>query len=229
MSFSSAPVSNFNKDIKVKYCLTLVSVFLLTSCATKPKVEWIASTDFDPFTDQTACSVTTGSLYTQSSVYTYTNHLYPFIEVVHGELRVGLKSGGKYKVPVGDIQLRIDKNKAWDISTNETPVETSVSAKDNPQVDVISEYTKNLPAEQRELVINSYKVAMNSTGKMFSPYTAATGDKAKAILKEMLKGNTLIYRTIGFSQVPNYGGGTTGEFMLNKSLQVALNKCQIKI
>ena len=64
---------------------------------------------------------------------------------------------------------------------------------------------------------------------MLSPYTATTGDKAKAIVKEMLKGNVLIYRTLGFSQVPNYGGGTTGEFLLNGSLEVALNKCQIKI
>ena len=210
----------------MKYLLMLVSVFLLASCqSTAPKVQWVASTEFDRFTDETACSVTTGSLYTQSSVYTYSNHLYPFIEVVKGELRVGLKSGGKYKVPVGDIQLRIDKNKAWDISTNETPV----TVKPNSQVDVMTEYAKTLPPEQRDLVINSYKTAMNSSGKMLSPYTAATGDKAKSIVKEMLKGSVLIYRTVGFGQVPNHGGGTTGEFLLDNSLQVALNKCLIKV
>lgn len=207
----------------MKYFLMLVSFFLLASCtSTKFKFKWIVSTHFDRFTDQTTCMVTTESLYTQSSVYTYTNHLYPFIEVEKGELRVGLKSAGKYKVPVGDIQLRIDKKKAWDISTNETPV----NVKATPQLNVMSE---NLPAEQQELVINSYKTAMNSTAKMLSPYTAATGDKAKAIVKEMLKGHVLIYRTVGFNQVPHYGGGTTGEFVLDKSLQLALDKCQIKI
>jgi hypothetical protein len=214
----------------MKYSPIVFSLVILAGCASiTPKVEWVASTEFDRFTDQKTCTVTTGSLYTQSSVFTYTNHLYPFIEVVDGELRVGLKSGGKYKVPVGDVQLRIDKNKAWDISMSETPVNVKPDPQTSAQVDIMTEYAKSLPPEQQALVVNSYKAAMSSTGKMLSPYTATTGDKAKAIVKEMLKGNSLIYRTLGFSQVANYGGGTTGEFLLNGSLEVALNKCQIKI
>jgi hypothetical protein len=214
----------------MKYLSMFIAMSVLTGCAsTTPKVEWIASTELDRFTDQTACTVTTGSLYTQSSVFTYTNHLYPFIEVVEDELRVGLKSGGKYKVPVGDVQLRIDKNKAWAISMSETPVNVKPDPQTSAQVDIMTEYAKNLPPEQQALVVNSYKAAMSSTGKILSPYTATTGDKAKAIVKEMLKGNTLIYRTLGFSQVPTLGGSTTGEFLLDKSLEAALNKCQIII
>ncbi|MFQ3191530.1 MAG: hypothetical protein ACI936_002671 [Paraglaciecola sp.] len=214
----------------MKYFSMFITVSVLTGCASIiPKVQWVASTEFDRFTDQTACTVTTGSLYTQSSVFTYTNHLYPFIEVVNGELRVGLKSGGKYKVPVGDVQLRIDKNKAWNISMSETPVNVKPDLQTSAQVDIMTEYAKNLPPEQQALVVNSYKAAMSSTGKMLSPYTATTGDKAKAIVKEMLKGNTLIYRTLGFNQAPTLGGSTTGEFLLDGSLEAALNKCQIKI
>jgi hypothetical protein len=214
----------------MKYFSMLITISVLTGCASiTPKVEWIASSEFDPFTDKTACTVTTGSLYTQSSVYTYANHLYPFIEVVNGELRVGLKSGGKYKVPVGDVQLRIDKNKAWAISMSETPVNVKPNPHASAQVDVMTEYAKSLPPEQQALVVNSYKAAMSSTGKMLSPYTATTGDKAKAIVQEMLEGNTLIYRTLGFSQALTYGGSSTGEFLLDDSLEAALNKCQIKI
>lgn len=214
----------------MKYILIFIAASVLMGCtSTPPKVEWIASAEFDRFTDQTSCTVTTGSLYTQSSVFTYTNHLYPFIEVVEDELRVGLKSGGKYKVPVGDIQLRIDKNKAWYISMSETPVNVEPNPHASAQVDVMTEYAKSLPPEQQALVVNSYKAAMNSTGQMLSPYTAVAGDKAKAIVKEMLQGKSLIYRTLGFGQVTNYGGGTTGEFVLNDSLQAALNKCQIEI
>jgi len=214
----------------MKNITMLLVMSLIAGCAsTTPKVEWVTSAEFDRFTDKVACSVTTGSLYTQSSVYTYTNHLYPFIEVVNGELRVGIKSGGKYKIPVGDVQLRIDKNKAWNISMNETPVDVKPNAQVNAQMDVMAEYAKSLPPEQQALVVNSYKAAMSSTGKMLSPYTATTGDKAKAIVKEMLQGKTLIYRTLGFSQVYNSGAGTTGEFVLDKSLLAALNKCQIKV
>ena len=214
----------------MKHISILITLTVLAGCAsTTPKVEWVASTEVDQFTDKTACSVTTGSLYTQSSVYTYNNHLYPFIEVVKDELRVGIKSGGKYKVPVGDVQLRIDKNKAWNISMSETPVIAKPNPQASAQVDVMTEYAKSLPPEQQELVVNSYKAAMNSTGQMLSPYTVATGDKAKAIVKEMLQGSILIYRTLGFSNVPTYGGATTGEFVLDGSLQAALNECKIKI
>jgi hypothetical protein len=213
----------------MKYLSIFISMSILAGCAsTSPKVEWVASSEFDRFTDQTTCSVTTGSLYTQSSVYTYNNHLYPFIEVVKGELRVGIKSGGKYKVPVGNVQLRIDKNKAWDINMSETPVTETPNAQASSQVDLMTEYAKDLPPEQQALVMNSYKAAMNSTNKMLSPYTVATGDKAKAIVKEMLEGETLIYRTLGFSSVAN-STGTTGEFLIDDSLKTALNKCQIKI
>lgn len=213
----------------MKYLSIFISMSILAGCAsTSPKVEWVASSEFDRFTDQTTCSVTTGSLYTQSSVYTYNNHLYPFIEVVKGELRVGIKSGGKYKVPVGNVQLRIDKNKAWDINMSETPVTETPNAQASSQVDLMTEYAKDLPPEQQALVMNSYKAAMNSTNKILSPYTVATGDKAKAIVKEMLEGETLIYRTLGFSSVAN-STGTTGEFLIDDSLKTALNKCQIKI
>jgi len=213
----------------MKYLSIFISMSILAGCAsTSPKVEWVASSEFDRFTDQTTCSVTTGSLYTQSSVYTYNNHLYPFIEVVKGELRVGIKSGGKHKVPVGNVQLRIDKNKAWDINMSETPVTETPNAQASSQVDLMTEYAKDLPPEQQALVMNSYKAAMNSTNKMLSPYTVATGDKAKAIVKEMLEGETLIYRTLGFSSVAN-STGTTGEFLIDDSLKIALNKCQIKI
>jgi len=211
------------------YMLALFSIGLV-GCAstTAPKVEWVASTEFDRFTDITTCSVSTGSLYTHSNVYTYSNRLYPFIQVVNNELQVGVKSGGKYKVPVGDVQLRIDSNKAWIISMSETPVNTKPDAPVNAQLDLMTEYAKNLPAEQQKLIADSYKTALNSTGQMLSPFTVATGDKATAILNEMLNGKTLIYRTLGFGPMVPNTGGTTGEFMLDGSLKIALDKCQIK-
>jgi hypothetical protein len=210
----------------MKYIPILLTLSIMAGCAsTTPKVQWVASSEFDRFTDETACSVSVGSLYTETSVYTYTNHYYPFIEVVNDELRVGLKSGGKYKIPVGDAQLRVDSNKAWDITMSETPV----SVKPNAQMDIMTQYAKGLPKEQQQLVIDSYKAAMSSTGQMLSPFTVATGDKAKAILNEMLNGKVLIYRTLGFSQVSTVGGSTTGEYLLDDSLKAALNKCQIKV
>jgi len=212
------------------YILALFSIGLVGCASTAaPKVEWVASTEFDRFTDITTCSVSTGSLYTQSSVFTYTNRLYPFIQVVNDELQVGVKSGGKYKVPVGNVQLRIDSNKAWAISMSETPVSGKPNPIVNGQVDLMAEYTKTLSKEQQKIVVDSQKTAMNATEQMLSPFTVATGDKAKTILNEMLNGKVLIYRTLGFGPMVPATAATTGEFLLDGSLQAALDKCQIKV
>jgi hypothetical protein len=215
--------------IMKNYILTLFTFGIVGCASIAPKVKWIASTQFDRFTDITTCSVSTGSLYTGSSVFTYSNHLYPFIEVVNNDLRVGVKSGGKYKVPVGDVQLRIDSNKAWTISMSETPVIAKPNTPVNAQLDLMTEYAKNLPKEQQKLIVDSYKTAMSTTGKMLSPFTVATGDKAKSILNEMLSGKILIYRTLGLGPMTGNVGGSTGEFLLDASLNTALEKCQIKI
>ena len=211
------------------YILSLLTFSLIGCASTTPKVQWVASIQFDRFTDITTCTVSTGSLYTGSSVFTYTNHLYPFIEVVNNDLRVGVKSGGKYKVPVGDVQLRIDNNKAWTISMSETPVNVKPNTTMNSQLELMTEYAKNLPKEQKKLIVDSYKTAMSATGKMLSPFTLTTGDKAKAILNEMLNGKALIFRTLGFGLIAGNTAGSTGEFLLDGSLKVALEKCRIKV
>mgnify|MGYP000518919949 CR=1 FL=1 len=206
--------------------LTTLGLLLSACSSTPPKVEWVVDRGFDPFTDEQTCKVTTASLYTKSATYTYSNHLYPFIEKINGEIAVGLRSGGKFKVPVGNIQLRIDKNDAWEIFTSETPV---VDTNEVSQPNVMSGYIDNLPKKQKELVVNSYNAAMTSTGKMLSPYTATTGEKAKTIIKEMLQGDVLIYRTTGLSNVPNYTESSTGTFLLDASLKSAMDKCNLTI
>jgi hypothetical protein len=191
----------------------------LAGCASAPKVEWIADKKTDEFTDKTTCRATTGSLYTHSAVYTKNGAFYPMVEQVDGVLRVGLQSGGKYKIPVGNVQIRIDSNNVWDISTNETPVDLVPTA--NPMATLT---TSNLNDEQKKIVEQSIATAMNSTTQALSPYTVATGDKAKSILKEMLDGKELKYRTVGLNQ----SASTIGTFKLDKSLKTALDTCNIR-
>jgi hypothetical protein len=207
-------------NVKYDLGLSLLITLTLSGCASTPaKVEWITDKKTDEFTDITTCRVTTGSYYTSSGVYTKTGALYPMVEQVDGVLRVGLQSGGKYKIPVGNVQLRIDNNTAWDISTSETPVDLVPTI--NPMTSIS---TANLSDEQKKIIDQSVANAMNSTAQIMSPYTVATGDKAKSILKEMLSGKELKYRTVGLNQAAS----TIGSFNLDESLQVALNTCQIK-
>ncbi len=81
----------------MKAIYAIVSILTLSGCVAtpslSPKVEWISKTNIDEFTDKQTCSVTVGSLYSQNSVYTYNNHYYPYIDVVNGKARVGIRSG----------------------------------------------------------------------------------------------------------------------------------------
>ena len=202
----------------VKLIILAMLTTMSVGCAPKvtPKVGWVSLSSVDEFTDQKSCRVTVGSIYTANSIYTQVGNFYPLIEKVNGELRVGLQSGGKIKIPVGNIQLRIDGNKHWDITTSETPLDLAPKS----TVDM-SIYTHNLPDEQRILVESSIK----DSAKILSPYTMTIGDKAKKIVKEMLNGKKIIYRTVAINQ----GGSTTGEFVLDDSLKIALNQCGIVI
>lgn len=207
---------------------TLYLMFLsitLAGCAggiasgTAPSVKWVANSKTDSFTDVSSCAVTVGSLYTSNGVFTMTNKYYPYIEVVNGDLRVGVKSGGRFLIPVGDVQIRIDQNKAWTISTSETPLDYVPEG----QLKAMQAYAPKDP-QQQQIVENAYKTAMEATARSMSPFTASTGEKAQSILKEMRSGKTLIYRTVGLNQAAS----TTGEYVLDQSLEVALSQCGIQ-
>ncbi|MEH9340647.1 hypothetical protein ACTVQJ_27145 [Klebsiella pneumoniae] len=141
--------------------------------------------------------------------------------MVDNQLRVGVRSGGRALIPVGDVQLRIDSNPAWNITTAETPIDSSAAT--NYQ---LPSYT-NLTSEQQALITETQKSAMASITKTMSPYTATTGDKAQKIIQQLISGNKLIYRTVGLNQT----GSTTGEYDLasmKESLIAGLNQCGIK-
>jgi hypothetical protein len=205
----------------MKRLFGLAAAVLIAGCGnspTAPQVEWITVKNTDKFTDKSTCAVTVGSFYTRGSVYTASNHYYPYIETVDGDLRVGVRSGGRFLIPVGDVQIRIDQNPAWTISTAETPLDyvpegqlkaTQAAAPKDPQ--------------QQQIVANAYKTAMESTARSMSPFTAATGEKARSILNQMRSGRSLIYRTIGLNQAAS----TTGEYALDHSLEAALRQCGI--
>jgi hypothetical protein len=123
-------------------------------------------------------------------------------------------SGGRIKVPVGTVQLRIDQHEAWTISPQETPVSLL------PEV---PQYALNLPPEQAELVKNAQAQAMTSAAQAMSPYTVTGGDKAKAIIKQMAAGHMLKYRTVGLNQA----GSTTGEVTLDASFVQSLKQVGI--
>ncbi|MEE6443780.1 MULTISPECIES: hypothetical protein, partial [Pseudomonas] len=128
-----------------------------------------------------------------------------------GEIYVGIMSGGRLKVPVGTVQLRIDQNDAWTITPQETPVSMAPSIPMAPLV--------TLQGEQAALVNNAQEQAMKSTSQLMSSYTVTGGDKAKQILKQMVSGHMIKYRTVGINQAASINGEAVIDPSLVKSLR----------
>ncbi|WP_122605779.1 hypothetical protein [Pseudomonas viridiflava] len=170
---------------------------------------WKATGSTDEFTDKTTMMVTTGDFSAGSSIITSMLKFYPVVRKEGGQVYIGVMSGGRFKIPVGTVQLRIDQNEAWTITPQETPVSLMPAA---PQ------YVLNLPPEQAAIVKNAQEQAMINATQMMSPYTITGGDKAKKILKQMLAGKVLKYRIVGINQAAS----TTGEVELDASLAESL-------
>lgn len=185
----------------------LATAFAIGGCTAGPT--WQATGTTDEFTDKTTMMVTTSEFPALGSIVTRSLHFYPVVRKDGDEIYVGLMSGGRFKIPVGTVQLRIDQNEAWTISPQETPVSMMPSA---PQ------YALNLPPEQAALVKQAQDQAMLNVTQLMSPYTVTGGEKAKTILKQMLAGQTLKYRTVGINQAAS----TTGEVVIDPTLAESL-------
>jgi len=209
--------------LKIK-ALIITSTLLLGACSSTapPEIRWFTQKNVDQFDDTSSCRVTVGGLYyANGTVLTYTNQFYPFVETVEGDLRVGVLSGGKVQVPVGNVQLRIDNNDSWTIETQETPVDYVPSSS---TVDM-TPYMSSLTSEQKAQYQATFENSMENATKIMSPYTAVSGEKAKKILSEMVSGTKLIYRRVGFNQAAS----STGEYKLDMSFQNALTECGINL
>lgn len=183
-----------------------VAVAMLSGCAGSV---WKATGTTDEFTDKTTMMVTTGNFTAGSSIVTGSLKFYPVVRTEDGQIYVGLMSGGQFKIPVGTVQIRIDQNEAWTITPQETPIGL---------VPASPELAIGLPPDQAELIKKTQAQAMENVYRIMSPYTITGGDKAKSILKQMLAGHVLKFRTVGINQAAS----TTGEVVLDDSLAQSL-------
>lgn len=191
----------------MKRIIAIAAALTLCGCSAGPT--WQAAGTTDEFTDKTTMMVTTGDFPSSESIVTSSLHFYPVVRKEGDEIYVGLMSGGRFKIPVGTVQMRIDQNEAWTITPQETPISMMPAA---PQ------YALNLPPEQAALLKQTQDQTMLNVTQMMSPYTVTGGEKAKKILKQMLVGQTLKYRTVGINQAAS----TTGEAVIDPTLTESL-------
>ncbi|HAT42371.1 MAG TPA: hypothetical protein DCS87_11735 [Rheinheimera sp.] len=212
----------------MKGIIWLASLALIAGCASTSSDSsdssgpWAASVKHDRFSGEVECFVSTGDFFTETSVVTSNNKYYPLIQIKNGVLMVGVRSGGRYPIPVGDVKIRVDSNKAYDISITETPVDEKV----DPMIASMKASYESLPEDQKKLVISAIDNASKAQKAMVSTYTVATGDKAKALLEEIKNGRKLIYQAGIFSNMPAMQS-SIGEVEINISLSKALKQCEI--
>jgi hypothetical protein len=211
-------------------CLGLAGCAVPTAPIVK-KNEWVAITDADRFADSPVRMVTIGEpTYSESLFMTKFKHYYPFVQLKDGELIVGIRSGGQYKIPAGAVQMRIDGNMTWDISPEETPVylipdqaTLTVSIPKTTPVDTNTPHGKAMADSMAASKAMTEEMRENTPkylARTLSPFTAATGDKAKAIIKEMFSGRRIIYRSIGYNQADS----TEGEVLIDESFNKAMSE-----
>ena len=95
---------------KVALVALLAATLASTAIAKKKPVEfWQVSRTSDPITGATSCIVAAVDRAGKSS-FTPAGMLYPFVEKssVHG-LLVGVSSGGRFRLPTGQIIWRVDE------------------------------------------------------------------------------------------------------------------------
>ncbi|MFT3963724.1 hypothetical protein [Propionivibrio sp.] len=196
--------------MKARALIGVAFAMFLVGCQTPGQISpgriWSPLVGKDEFSDKVTKMVTVGMVRSNSMVITQSLRYYPFVGVQDGELYVGIRSGGGYRIPTGTVQIRVDENPSWTITPEETPVYLSPSMPPAPTGMASNQ-------EMADMIQKTQNQVMGNVAKIMSPYTAATGEKAKAIIKEMIRGRVIKYRTIGFNQAAS----STGEVQIDDS------------
>lgn len=216
----------------MKFLLTIVTLTLLVGCSSGPPPKaWIVRANTDQVTGVQSCAVVAPD-YSQSiggdTWYTTSiGSLYPFVEKRSDVgLIVGVVSGGRAKIPPGDIVWRVDQNPPRYLSVNNTP-----SFGPQPQESDFS----NLTAEQRSAIEASQAMISGLMSSIQQGVTAVSGEEAQEMLQEMKSGTALLFRA---AAAPASGGsvalagqwredGTLRPIPLGSDFAVALSECGV--
>lgn len=165
--------------------LTMVAATLavVPAAAEKaPKAVWQVTRTSDPITGATSCIV---AAYDRAAglSFSQTGRLYPFVQTdnVHG-LLVGVSSGGRMRLPTGDILWRVDDRPFRTLTAADNPAGMNTSA--IPEVAAGNAAVAGLVEQQMRLIASATATS-----------TVASGGTASAMLDEMLAGSGLVFRS----------------------------------
>jgi hypothetical protein len=180
---------------------------------------WSVSESVDPITGVRRCVVAAFDR-AMNTRYSRTGYLYPFVEAnsLTG-LLVGVSSGGRFRLPSGDIVWRVDDRPYRELHAADNPLPATPEGESSALQDLTNYQMRAIQAAT-------------------ATATVASGQRAREILDEMLGGSTLVFR--GASAAPSYGlpsqqtnevGQITNEglrpYALDQSFRDGLTACGI--
>jgi hypothetical protein len=153
----------------------------------------------DPITRVSTCAVV-ASDYSRKTRFTMTGGLYPVVEMntTYG-LLVGVSSGGRYRLPTGDILWVVDDKPYRTIRAAENPGAPAVPAAGSDAAQAID-------------TVTAYAIQLARSGAATS--TLASGAKAREMLDEMMHGQSLLFRAAGMGPqtgLPDYTAMRAGQ------------------
>ena len=189
---------------------------------------WSATETVDPITGVRRCVVAAYDR-TADSSFSRTGYLYPFVES-HSEsgVLVGVSSGGRFRLPTGDILWRVDQLPHRELRAVDSPITSPIETPAAP-AGIPAEAMQQMTEYQQRLI----QAATSTT-------TMAGGERAQEMLREMLAGTSLIFRAAGAAPehgLPHAGQSRVGQvtneglrpFPLDDSFRAGLAQCGIDV
>jgi hypothetical protein len=195
----------------------------------KARDVWSVTHSSDPITGNKSCVVTAYDT-AAGMKYSRSGFLYPIVENNSKlGLLVGVSSGGRFRMPTGDIVWRVDGRPFRDLK-----------ASDNPSTDSANMgaafKTGNEETDRR--VQDAMAQTSRLTASLTATSTVASGEKAREMISELVVGNSLIYRqtaaTPAFGlpsartkEVGQYTNKGQEPFLIDASFHRGLEECGI--
>jgi len=177
-------------------------------------LDWNTRRLVDEFTDAQSCRVEPGGEFSRSFVRGMTGAfrtLHFYAENRNGEIRAGFMSEPLIAIP-GDVQIRVDSNPLTTITAADTPLDLA------PTYTIPA--TPGLTAEQQAQLEQTLRASM----AIASPYRVVTGERAVALLREIVGGSEVRWRVVSI----NAAASGTGTVRV-RGLREALIECGISL
>ena len=203
------------RNATIAAALAAVAMVAGTSDAKEPRRGgWDVIRTTDPITGASTCVVAALD-YVGKDSFSRMGMLYPVVEnnPIHG-LLVGVSSGGKLRFPTGDIIWRVDDRPFRELKAEDNPA-TRPETTTAPVPSNIASKT------MQEAVAFSMKLA----AAMTATSTVASGDRARAMLDEMLAGKALIFRAAAVTA--DYGLQSSAMYRVGQSTEKGLHPIPI--